>query len=61
MCIRDSHIANCPYEQVARQDPKICKIDVTLLTCLLGTSPQRISWAAQGDHQCIYAIQPPGE
>jgi predicted ArsR family transcriptional regulator len=55
------HIANCPYEQVARHDPKVCKIDVTLLTRLLGASPQRISWAAQGDHQCTYAIQPPGE
>jgi predicted ArsR family transcriptional regulator len=55
------HIANCPYEHVARHDPKVCKIDVTLLTRLLGASPQRISWAAQGDHQCTYAIQPPGE
>jgi predicted ArsR family transcriptional regulator len=55
------HIANCPYEQVARQDPKVCKIDVTLLTRLLGISPQRTSWAAQGDHRCTYAIQPPGE
>jgi len=55
------HIANCPYEQVARRDKKVCTIDVTLLTHLLGVSPRRISWAAQGDHHCIYAISPPGE
>jgi len=55
------HIANCPYEQVARQDHKVCTIDVTLLTHLLGVSPQRISWAAQGDHHCTYAIRPPDE
>ena len=54
------HIANCPYEQVARQYNEVCTIDLTLLTHLLGTSPQRITWAAQGDHQCTYAIRPPG-
>jgi len=55
------HITNCPYEQVVRQNRKVCTIDATLLTCLLGASPQRISWAAQGDHRCTYAIHPPGE
>jgi predicted ArsR family transcriptional regulator len=55
------HIANCPYEQVARQDHEICKIDRTLFIRLLGVSPQRISWAAQGDHQCIYVIRPSGD
>jgi len=54
------HIANCPYERVSRQHHEVCTIDLTLLTRLLGTSPQRIAWAAQGDHQCIYAIRPAG-
>ena len=54
------HISNCPYERVARQYHEVCTIDLTLLTRLLGISPQRIAWAAQGDHQCIYAIRPPG-
>ncbi len=55
------HIANCPYEQVARQDHKVCMIDSTLLACLLDSSFQRIFWAAQGDRQCTYAIHPAGE
>jgi predicted ArsR family transcriptional regulator len=53
------YIANCPYEQVARQDRKVCTVDVTILTLLLGTPPKRTSWAAQGDHQCTYVIYPP--
>ncbi|MDY7078731.1 MAG: ArsR family transcriptional regulator [Chloroflexota bacterium] len=55
------HIANCPYEHVAHQHKEICKMDWTLLTSLLGTVPQRVSWAAQGDHQCTYLIRPPDE
>jgi len=54
-------IANCPYEKVARRHKEVCKIDRTLLTHLLGISPRRIEWAAQGDHQCAYAIRSPGE
>ena len=55
------HIANCPYERVASQDRKVCTMDLSLLTSLLGVSPQRISWIAQGDSQCSYAIRPSGE
>jgi predicted ArsR family transcriptional regulator len=51
-------IANCPYERIALQDRKICAIDLALLTRLLGIAPQRIASAAQGDHQCAYAIRP---
>lgn len=52
------HIANCPYEAVSHQDHQICTIDMTLLTCLVGTSPQRVSWSAQGDQDCSYLIHP---
>ena len=52
------HIANCPYEQVASQYKDVCKIDFSMLTHLLGTSPRRVEWAAQGDHQCTYSIRP---
>jgi len=52
------HVANCPYEAVSQQDHQICTIDMTLLTCLLGTPPQRVSWAAQGDQDCSYLVQP---
>jgi DeoR family suf operon transcriptional repressor len=52
------HVANCPYEEVAHQDHQICTIDMTLLTHLLGTSPQRVSWSVQGDQDCSYLIHP---
>lgn len=52
------HVANCPYEAVSHQNHQICTIDMTLLTCLLGTSPQRIAWSTQGDHDCSYLIHP---
>lgn len=55
------YIANCPYEQVSRQDHEVCTIDSTLLTCLLDVHPQRLSWVAQGDSQCTYVIHPPNE
>jgi len=52
-------IANCPYERVVCQHDEVCKMDLRMLTHLLGASPQRITWAAQGDHQCTYSIRPP--
>ena len=55
------HIANCPYEQVASEHTEICRADMSMLTSLLGTPPRRVDWAAGGDHQCTYAIRPPGE
>jgi len=52
-------IANCPYERMAGQDLEICTMDLAMLTRFLGASPRRISWAAQGDSHCAYAICPP--
>jgi predicted ArsR family transcriptional regulator len=52
------HVANCPYEAVSHQDHQVCMIDMTLLTYLLGTSPERVSWSAQGDQDCCYLIHP---
>lgn len=55
------HIANCPYERVSRQDRQVCVIDSTLLAHLLNVSPQRLTWIAEGDHQCTWALHPPSE
>jgi predicted ArsR family transcriptional regulator len=52
------HITNCPYERVALQHHEVCTVDVTMFTRLLGTSPQRIDWAAENEHQCTYLISP---
>lgn len=55
------HVVNCPYEHVSLQDDEICSIDMTLLTRLLGVSPERTSWSAHGDSHCTYAIRPADE
>lgn len=54
-------IANCPYERASRQDRTICDIDLAMLTRLLGAAPRRVTWAAQGDYQCTYAVHSPTE
>ncbi len=54
------YVANCPYEQVAHRNREICTMDLAMLTRLLGTVPQRTSWTARGDSQCVYIIRPPG-
>lgn len=54
-------IANCPYERASRQDRTICDIDLAMLTRLLGAAPRRVTWAAQGDYQCTYAVPSPTE
>ena len=55
------YITNCPYERASRQDRTICDIDLAMLTRLLGASPRRVTWAAQGDYQCTYAVHSPTE
>jgi predicted ArsR family transcriptional regulator len=52
------HVANCPFEEVSHRDQQVCTVDMTLLTRLLGVSPQRISWSAQGDQSCSYLLHP---
>ena len=55
------HVANCPYERIARETQKSCTMDVSMLTHLLGVAPKRIAWSAQGDPQCTYAVSPAGD
>lgn len=52
------YIVNCPYERVAYHAHEICAMDMAMLTRLLGTAPQRTSWTARGDLQCIYTVHP---
>lgn len=53
------HIANCPYENVARQHPIVCAIDRAFLIHLLGPSIRRIERAAQEQSLCTYLVHPP--
>ena len=50
------YVANCPYEAVSQRNQQVCTIDMALLTHLLGTSLERVSWSAQGDQDCCYLI-----
>lgn len=56
------HIANCPFERVARDWLEPCKMDVRLLTRLLGQEPRRIASASARDrHRCTYLLLPTDE
>lgn len=52
------HIANCPYESVARRHSEVCRIDRTLLTEFLEPALVDISQISQPPHHCTYVIQP---
>jgi predicted ArsR family transcriptional regulator len=52
------HITNCPYEQVSQHNREVCTMDMALLNHLLGVSPERTSWTAQGDLRCAYVVRP---
>lgn len=51
------HIANCPYEGVARQHREVCTIDRTLLTELLGPELATMKRLGAPPHYCTYIIQ----
>lgn len=52
------HVANCPYEGVARRHQEVCRIDQTLLIELLGTSFDEIRRATSPPRHCVYVITP---
>jgi predicted ArsR family transcriptional regulator len=52
------HIANCPYESVARRHGEVCEIDHTLLTELLGPMLADINRIIEPPHHCTYVIRP---
>ncbi len=51
------HVANCPYEGVARRHSEVCKIDHTLLTELLGPRLAELERIADPPHHCTYFIR----
>jgi predicted ArsR family transcriptional regulator len=52
------HVANCPYEGVARYHSEVCRIDRTLLTALLGPTLGEISQKPGPARHCTYVVQP---
>lgn len=47
---------NCPYEKVANSHDDVCKVDMYLISSLLGIVPRRIGTVAKGEHSCSYLI-----
>jgi predicted ArsR family transcriptional regulator len=50
------HTCNCPYEGLARQNPELCSMDLTLASNLLGGSVQRVSRVVDGASSCAYRL-----
>lgn len=51
------HVANCPYEGVARRHGEVCRIDRTMLTELLGIPPKEIKRTPGPPRRCTYVVQ----
>jgi predicted ArsR family transcriptional regulator len=52
------HVANCPYESVARRHAEVCQIDQAFLTELLDPSLAKIKRIPDPPHECTYVIRP---
>lgn len=50
------HTCNCPYEALAKDNPELCGMDLTLVSNLLGLVPRRISRVVEGATSCAYFI-----
>ena len=50
------HTCNCPYEGLAKQNPELCVMDLTLTTNLLGGPVERVSRVLDGASSCSYRI-----
>lgn len=50
------HTCNCPYEGLAKQNPELCAMDLTLTANLLGGSVERVSRVLDGAGSCSYRL-----
>ncbi|HIE38162.1 MAG TPA: ArsR family transcriptional regulator [Anaerolineales bacterium] len=48
------HIANCPYDRVARRHPQPCQIDERMISLLLGVDLERVEKIIAGGDRCTY-------
>ena len=53
------HTSNCPYHDISQNHRQVCLMDMTLISNLLGTVPERMSWLAAGEYTCSYHIPAP--
>lgn len=52
------HVANCPYESVARRHREVCQIDRTLLTEVVGPTLGEVERTSEYPDHCTYVIRP---
>lgn len=50
------HTRNCPYHQLARNDEKLCQMDMRMVSAMLGVVPRLMSRISGGDETCSYLI-----
>ena len=50
------HTCNCPYEALAKQNPELCGMDLTLAGNLLGGTVERVSRVLDGAGSCSYHL-----
>ncbi len=48
---------NCPYHDIARQHIEPCIMDMSMISQLIGQTPQRLDWMAGGNNTCVYLIK----
>jgi predicted ArsR family transcriptional regulator len=53
------HTANCPYQGLTQHHAAPCVMDMALISDLLETVPQRVSWLSAGDDTCSYLVHEP--
>jgi predicted ArsR family transcriptional regulator len=47
---------SCPYRNLGREHPDICKLDHTLITQVLDSPVKQTSCLLHGDQSCVYTI-----
>ncbi len=53
------HVVNCPYRDVSHTHAQLCRMDMSLISQLLGVTPQRATEIVDGEGVCIYRFTAP--
>jgi len=48
---------NCPYHDISKDHIEPCVMDMSLISQLIGQTPQRLDWMAGGNNTCVYLIK----
>ena len=50
------HTLNCPYHQLAAETDMLCRMDMRLITALIGSVPRKLQRVAEGANRCSYFV-----